>query len=136
MTRQKIGISLAMGPGNRANVGFADVLECFAQDNHTKVIVLYLEGIDDPSTFMTIVKNVAKIKPIVTYKVGGKELNRIAFSHTGSLSGNFEIYSGAFKQMGIIEVADCTELIDVANSLSLQQPMLSNKVRPRYLHPF
>ena len=128
MINKKLGVSLAMSLGNRGNVEFADLVEYLAEHSQTRVIALYIEGVDDPLRLIQVAKRVVNKKPIVAYKVGGEVLSRATLSHTGSLAGKYEVYSAAFSQAGIIPANDCEELIDVAKALSLQPPSRGNRV--------
>jgi acyl-CoA synthetase (NDP forming) len=57
-------------------------------------------------------------KPIVVLKAGkSKEGQMAAKSHTASLASEQGVYSGVFKQTGIIEVDSIKQLFDVANIL-------------------
>ncbi len=58
-------------------------------------------------------------KPVVAYKTGsGTVGDAAARSHTGSLAGRHEIYSDAFKQVGILVVDSTQSLLDTAKALS------------------
>ena len=52
--------------------------------------------------------------------MGGRthEGAKAAKSHTASLSGNYSVTSGAFRQAGIIEAFDPAELTDMARAFS------------------
>jgi len=56
--------------------------------------------------------------------MGGRssEGARAAQSHTASLSGNYKVTSGAFKQAGILEVFDPAELTDMARAFGKNMP--------------
>ena len=95
-----------------------DCLEYLGACPHTKVITLYIEGINRGSKFVEIAKAITPRKPIVALYVGGSEAGKQAgLSHTGSLSGPNEIYDGIFKQCGIIRAKTLTELFDYALAL-------------------
>ena len=128
MINQNLGISLVMSLGNRGNVDFADLVEYLGEHQQTKVIVLYIEGLDNPHRLMEAARGVVTKKPIVAYKAGEESLSRATFSHTASLAGRYELYHAAFSQAGIILVDDLTELIDVAKALAFQPPPRGDKV--------
>ena len=101
--RNQVGFSKIVGLGNRCNVDFWDLVEYLKEDSETKVIALYLEGIDEPRKLMESAKKGNQKKPILAYKVGrsltGDQASQF---HTGSLAGKQEIYDAAFKQAGIL----------------------------------
>lgn len=128
MINQNLGISLVMSLGNRGNVGFADLVEYLGKHQQTKVITLYIEGLDNPHRLMEAARGVVAKKPVVVYKAGGESLSRATFSHTASLAGRYEVYNAAFSQAGILLTDDLTELIDVSKALAFQPPSRGNRV--------
>ena len=129
LANHNVGISKATGMGNRCNLDFDEVVTYFAEDKETKVIILYIEGLEQPLRLMNVARQVVKRKPIVVYKGGRDEtINRATLSHTGTLAGKYEFYKAAFTQTGMIAVDDMTELIDVAKALAFQPPPSGNRV--------
>ena len=118
--RNQVGMSKIIGLGNRCNVDFADMVEYLTEDPQTKVIAMYLEGIDHPRRLVEAAKRMMGRKPIVAYKVGRSHTSDSASQfHTGSLAGKHEIYEGAFRQAGILTVGNSEELLDTAKALAI-----------------
>jgi len=127
--QNKVGFSKIIGLGNRCNVDFAEMVEYLIQDSQTKVIAMYMEGIDHPKRLMEIAKRGIREKPILAYKVGRSSTSDKASQfHTGSLAGKHEIYEGAFKQVGILTVESSEELLDTAKALTMCPLPNGNKV--------
>lgn len=125
----KIGLSKILSLGNRCNIEFVDLLEFLEKEDATKVIALYLEGLDDPRDFFEKTKNLVKNKPVIVYKgAAAKGMEHLSYSHTGTLAGNFEIYRGMFRQAGITLAENSTELFDIAKMFSLVKPQKSNRI--------
>jgi len=115
---EHVRFSKIIGVGNRCNVDFADLLEYLVQDQGTQVIAMYMEGIDNPRRLMEVAQGARGKKPIIIYKVGRSHISDEASRfHTGSLAGQYEIYHGAFKQVGILAVNSSEELLDTAKIL-------------------
>jgi len=96
----KFGFSGFASLGNMADLNFSDFIEYFSKDAKTKSIVLYVEKLKDGKKFIDVCKKCKK--PIYVIKAGSsKEGGKAAFSHTGSLATDYEIYKGAFKQAGV-----------------------------------
>lgn len=116
---ERIGMSKLMSLGNRCNVDFPALLPHLAEkDDSTKVIALYIEGLDAPRHLLAVAKSLRGKKPILAYKAGKSEKGDSASKfHTGSLAGNYEIWKGAFRQAGILEVTSTEELLDTAKVL-------------------
>ncbi len=114
----KIPISKVIGLGNRLNIDFAQTVAYLMEDPDTRVIVLYLEGLDDPRGLMKILGENQGRKPVIAYKSGSAEMaDRISLSHTGSMAGENEIYKGALRQAGILVLETMEALLDLARAL-------------------
>jgi len=113
----KVGFSKIVSYGNEADLGLVDFLEYLDKDKQTKVIAIYLEGIKDGRKFMEVARRIKK--PIVLIKAGRSELGSIAVgTHTGALSGNYNVFVSAMKQVGVITVESIEELIDFSKALA------------------
>ncbi|RLB07908.1 MAG: hypothetical protein DRG50_01380 [Deltaproteobacteria bacterium] len=126
---ENVGFSKVVGLGNRCNIDFPDILPYLADDPDTRVIALYIEGMDEPRRLVEVAKQMMGRKPIVAYKAGrGQSGNSASKFHTGSLAGRYEIYRGAFRQGGILEVGQTEELLDVAKALDCLPKLRGNRV--------
>ena len=113
-----MGFSTALSVGNEANIDIVDCMEYLGACPDTKVITLYIEGINRGDRFVEVARAITPHKPIVALYVGGSETGKQAgLSHTGSLSGPNEIYDGIFRQCGIIRAHTLPELFDYALAL-------------------
>ena len=127
--RERIGFSKIVGIGNRINVDFEHMVGYLMEDPDTGVIALYVEGIDQPRRFQEIARSLRGRKPIVAYKTGiGNLGDRASRSHTGSIAGRAELYSGAFTQAGILEVQGVEGLLDTAKALARLPVLYGNGV--------
>ena len=117
--RDGVGFSKIVGLGNRLNVDFAEMVDYLMEDPDTKVLALYVEGTDAPKDLLATAKRHGGKKPIVVYKTcSGAVGDAAARSHTGSLAGRHEIYTGAFKQAGILAVDSTQALLDTSKALA------------------
>lgn len=127
--KDHIGMSKIVGLGNRCNTDFSDMVEYLLYDPLTRVIAMYLEGIDEPRRLIEVMKKTDERKPIVAYKAGRSSTSDKASQfHTGSLAGRHEIYEGAFRQTGILTVGNSEELLDTAKALSMSPLPKGNRV--------
>lgn len=120
---QNIGFSKVISMGNKVDMDESDVLELLAEDEDTKVIVMYLEDIRNARRFMDIAKRITiqKRKPVIVLKSGRTaEGAKAAASHTGALGGSDANYEAAFAQCGVIRVDTMGELFDLATAFSKQ----------------
>jgi acetyltransferase len=124
---RRIGFDKMISIGNMSDVNFSDTVAWLNQDENTKCISLYIEGLQDGSRFIR--ESAKASKPIVVLKAGVSEHGAAAAaSHTGSLAGAQKVYSAAFKQAGAIQATDLNDLFDCTLALSLQPPMVGDNV--------
>lgn len=117
---QDIGFSAVISVGNQADLNFIDYLRFVERDPKTKGIILYIEELQDGKTFMKVVSEVSKTKPVVAIKSGSSQKGQeAASSHTGSLSGSYDVYMEAFRESGVIPVHTLTGAFQVAEMLAL-----------------
>ncbi|CAM4329152.1 acetate--CoA ligase family protein [Bordetella muralis] len=119
-----IGVALWSSSGNEADLQVADFIDYMADAPDIKVILTLVEGIKDGAKFVAALQKAARNgKPVVALKVGRSEYGqRAAASHTASITGAAEVNSAALKQLGVIEVDDIDELIDVGWLLNRHMP--------------
>ncbi|HEX2443749.1 MAG TPA: GNAT family N-acetyltransferase, partial [Vicinamibacterales bacterium] len=123
--RLNIGISSFVSVGNKADVSGNDLIQYWAEDPRTSVILLYLESFGNPKKFSEIARRVARSKPIVAVKAGRSTAGaRAASSHTGALASSDAVVDALFRQAGIIRTDTLEELFDVA-------PLLAHQPIPR-----
>jgi acetyltransferase len=116
-----IGYSKVVSLGNKADVSESDVLEYLADDPDTRVIMGYVESIDDGRRFLQAAKEVTPRKPVVLVKAGCTASGaRAASSHTGSLAGSDSAYAAAFRQAGVLRAESIEELFDFTIGFSMR----------------
>ena len=118
-----IGFSTFISVGNKADVSGNDLIQYWAEDPKTDVILLYLESFGNPKKFGEIARRVGRTKPIVAVKAGRSAGGaKAASSHTGALATSDAIVDDLFRQAGIIRTETLEEMFDVA-SLLANQPL-------------
>jgi len=124
-----IGISKFAFMGEKIDINDVDILRYFNEDPETKVICLYMEGIEKGREFVEAARKIVKKKPILALKGGvTKEAARRARSHTASIAGSDIVFDAAFKKAGIIRVGDAEELLNAAIALAKQPPLRGDNV--------
>jgi acetyltransferase len=122
-----LGFSLFASLGNQADVTETDVLTALADDSETRVIVGYLEGVDDGRRFFDALRETAQRKPCVLMKAGRSASGaRAVSSHTGALAGADRVFEAAVRQAGAVRAATIEELFDLARALA-DQPLPRNR---------
>jgi acetyltransferase len=124
-----LSISKAVTLGNRVDVDESDVLDYLDRDPLTRVIMMYLEGAKNGRRLMQSLAHICQKKPVLILKSGRTEAGkRATASHTGSMSGEDDIYRAAFAQVGAIRAESLNELIDLARVFTTQPLSKGNRL--------
>jgi acetate---CoA ligase (ADP-forming) len=110
-----IGVHHFVSVGNKADVSGNDLIEYWAEDPATRVILMYLENFGNPRKFTRIAREVTRTKPIIAVKAGRTAAGaRAASSHTGALAGVDSATDALLAQCGVLRVDSVEELFDMA----------------------
>ena len=124
-----IGIHHFVSVGNKPDVSGNDLLEYWAEDEGTRVILLYLENFGNPRHFTRLARRITRRKPIVVVKSGRTSAGaRAASSHTGALAGADVATDALLAQCGVLRAESVEELFDVAMALEEQPIPAGNRV--------
>lgn len=112
-----IGFSHIVATGNEVDLEVADFVEYLLDDPTTDVFALFVEGFKNPVRFLHVAEAaLRRAKPIVVMKMGRSvSSQRVAMSHTGTMTGTYEVLTGALRQKGVTVVASLDELLGVAS---------------------
>ncbi|MHA1373740.1 MAG: acetate--CoA ligase family protein [Promethearchaeota archaeon] len=120
---QPYGFSCNISLGNKADMDSVDFIEYLVDDPDTKVILCYLESIEDGRKFLEVVSKATRKKPIIILKSGVSEAGaRAASSHTGALAGSDIAYELAFEKCGVLRAQSIEDLFDYGE-IFLYQPI-------------
>ena len=114
-----LGIAKWLATGNQADIDVSDVILHYAQDEITKIIVVYVEGINNAERLFKAL-DVARQrgKRVVALKVGRTEFGaRAIASHTAALVGNADAYDAAFRRYGVVTAVSLDDLADLVAAL-------------------
>ena len=122
-----LGFSKVVGLGNKIDIDDFEILNFLIQDEKTKVIGMYIEGIRNGRAFYEVAGR--SRKPIIVFKSGRTEFGKkAAISHTASMCGQDQIFNAMCKQANLIRVFSFEEMLNVARALSLQPLPKGNRV--------
>ena len=124
-----IAVSKCISTGNSIVLEPPDWLEYLAQDDETKYIGMYVEGVRDGRRFFELLKEINRRKPVVILK-GGQTTQgqRATASHTASLAEPMTVWDAIYKQTGAIRADTFDELIDAAKAISMLRPTTGERV--------
>ncbi|HOU15930.1 MAG TPA: acetate--CoA ligase family protein [Anaerolineae bacterium] len=125
----RIGFSKFVSLGNKADVSEIDLMEAWGNDEHSRVILMYVEGVPHGQKFIETAKKITRQKPVVAIKSGVTASgSRAVSSHTGSLAGSEAAYKAAFNQAGIIRATSMEALFDYARAFAYQPPLKGDRI--------
>ncbi len=125
-----VGTGLWCSGGNEADLQVGDYIHHMADAEDIRVIYTVLEGVRDGPRFMAAALHAARRgKPIVALKVGKSDYGvKAAASHTAAMTGSAEVNAAVFRDLGIVEVDDIDEAVDVATLLARGLPSGREKI--------
>jgi acetate---CoA ligase (ADP-forming) len=122
-----LDITFSISTGNEAATSVEDYLEYLIDEQHTRVFVMIVEQFRHPRRFLELAERARdKGKHIVLLHPGRSDLARTsAITHTGALTGEFEVMQTCVEHAGVLLVETIEELLDTADIL-MRCPALPN----------
>lgn len=113
------GFSVAATVGNQADVELCDLVEYFIEDDNTRAICLYIEGLKNGARFLELAERArAAGKPILAVKAGRSAAGQqVTQSHTASLAGSYAVWEAACRDHAVCLLDDPEALIYCADFL-------------------
>jgi acetate---CoA ligase (ADP-forming) len=120
-----VPFSFTVSSGNEAVNGLEDFLEFLIEDASTHVIVMVVEQFRTPKRFLALTRRARELgKPIVLQHPGRSAAAKAsAATHTGAMSGDYEIMRTLVNSAGALVVDTLEELIDLGELL-IRWPVL------------
>jgi acetate---CoA ligase (ADP-forming) len=120
-----IAISFSISTGNEALTGIEDFLEHQIGDESTHVLLMMVEQFRHPQRFLALARRAHDAgKPIVLLHPGRSAAARMsAKTHTGAMSGDYEVMRTLVSYAGVAVVETLEELIDLGE-LMIRWPSL------------
>lgn len=127
---QGIGFSRWISVANEADLSISDFIHVLANDELTKVITVFMEGIKDVTAFERATSAAfSQQKPVLVYKTGRTDAGKKAVqSHTGSMAGEDAVYEAVFKKYNVLRVSQIEELVDIAAAFEIQPLPKGNRI--------
>lgn len=123
-----IGMRMYASNGNACDISIPEIIKYWGDDEETRVIILYIESIDDAKYFMDVAYEVASKKPVLAMNVGRTEEGaKAATSHTGGLAGG-KTTDLIFRKTGILSFTDAQEMCNAAVAFAQQPIPKGNRV--------
>jgi acetyltransferase len=121
--------SKAVTLGNRLVVNEIDMLDYLRDDPDTDTIAMYLEGSADGKALRHAISRVTPHKPVIVLKSGRTREGKSATeSHTGSLSGEDNLYDGMFAQTGAVRAETLDDFTSFCRAFATQPLPKGNRL--------
>jgi acyl-CoA synthetase (NDP forming) len=115
-----VRFSKVISYGNACDINECELLEYLIQDDDTKIVAIYIEGVRNGPRFYRALTELTRTKPVIVLKGGYTKAGaKAAASHTGSLAGSDEVWDELLQQAGAIRVHSLEELVDVLVTVCL-----------------
>ncbi len=116
---ENIGLSAIVSTGNKCDIDETDLLSYLIEQEETKVILMYIEGVKNGDRLIPMLKKAALSKPVVVIKSGRSKRGAMAAaSHTGSLAGADNIFDAVIRQCGVLRAESLEEAFNWCKFLS------------------
>jgi acyl-CoA synthetase (NDP forming) len=112
-----IGFSHVVATGNEADLEVADFIEYLTDDPDVVAFACFIEGFKNPQRFLRVARAALRVgKPIVAIKAGRSAGGQaMSMSHTGSMTGSYEVLAGVMRQAGVVVAETLDELLGFAS---------------------
>jgi acyl-CoA synthetase (NDP forming) len=115
--------------GNECDLTMADFLGYLKEDEDTRVVGMYMEGIKNGPGFVETLKSTSLQKPVIIWKVGlTPEGAKAAASHTGALAGSEKVWQDMARQGGAVTVSGFEAFADTLMAFSLLKEVAGDRV--------
>jgi len=120
-----IGFSSVVSHGSALDLDFGELLDWYLFDHRTDGVLLYLEGVRDARGFMSSVRALSRVKPVVVLKAGGRDgvdaPERPGSTHSDLLTGSDRVFDAAIARAGAVRAHTTMQLLSAARLLALRK---------------
>jgi acetyltransferase len=123
-TPSGIGFSSVMSLGRALDLDFGELLDWYQFDHQTDSVLMYLEGVHDARRFMSSVRALSRVKPVVIMKAGRVAeagTSGAGTSHSDALTGNDRVFEAAIARAGAVRANTTMQLLAAARLLALKK---------------
>ncbi len=121
LSRLGLGISSFASVGSKYDISSNDLLLWWAQDNTTRLAVLYIESFGNPRRFARTARRVGTVMPVLAVQAGRSAAGQqAAAAHAAAVATPLVTREALFEQAGVIAADSLSELLDTAALLASQ----------------
>jgi acetyltransferase len=124
-----IGFSSVLALGDAIDLDFGELLDFFAFDATTSDVLLYVEQVRNASAFMSGVRQLARMKPVVVLKAGRQNATlENNGTHVTALLESDRVFDAAIARAGAVRVETSMQMISTARLLSGRHARTQHRV--------
>jgi acetyltransferase len=124
-----IGFSSLLSLGDAADLDFGELLDFFAFDAHTTDVLLYIEEVRNAPAFMSGVRQLSRMKPVVVFKANRADLYRETDgTHATKLAQHDRIFDAAIARAGAVRVETAMQMVSTARLLAGERNRAQQRV--------
>lgn len=133
MTRlieRDVGFAKLVSVGNECDIGVGELAELLVEDEHTRIILLFIETFRDAARLARAARRAHENgKAIAALKLGRSETGRLlAASHTGAMLGGDHLAEAFFAAHGILRVDMLEGLVELPRFIAGHRPPKGRRV--------
>ncbi len=121
MSQRSVPLTHMISIGNQAVLTIEDLVGVLCEEPEVRAIGLHIEGFRDTGQFAEAADQALRLgKPIVALKTGSSAIGKaLTASHTGSLSGDDDLFAALCARYGIIVVDQPSTLLETLKFLCI-----------------
>ena len=130
MNQRSLPLAFMVSAGNQSVLRLEDYVDTLCERPEVRAIGLHIEGLHNIPAFCNAAVRARELgKPIVALKTGTSKIGAtLTVSHTGSLSGDNELYQALFRHLGIISVDSPAQFVETLKYLVVCKPVKGKRL--------
>lgn len=124
-----IGFSSLLSLGTSIDLDFGELLDYFAFDAYTSDVLLYIEEVKNAPAFMSGMRQISRMKPVVVLKADRADLYREPDgTHATVLAQHDRVFEAAIARAGAVRVQTAMQMVSTARLLTGKRSVLQHRV--------
>ena len=124
-----IGFSSLLALGASLDLDFGELLDYFAFDAYTSDLLLYIEEVKNAPAFMSGVRQISRMKPVVVLKADRADLHREPDgTHATVLAQHDRVFEAAIARAGAVRVQTAMQMVSTARLLAGERSTKQHRV--------
>ena len=113
-----VGVSAMVGAGNGADLRLPELVAMVGELPETQALAVHVEGLPDGTDLLDVIDELHHHLPVIAIKAGRSDVDHLATSHTGALTGDWATAAAMLGDAGAVVVGSLTDLVDAAKALT------------------